>query len=179
MRKVTLDEILGLGAYEGVRDRFRARLIEHKRARRVLLGPEMSLVFEDHDTVLLQVQEMLRAERISDPAGVGGELETYNDLVAPDGALLATLMIEINDRDAREARRRELVGLDRALALELGDVSVPGVFAREGIYPDRVAAVHYVTFPLGDVGRDLLLDASREARLVCSHPRYALAVALP
>src|SRR3954471_19964675 len=111
MRKVTRDEILPFNAYESIRDTFRGRMIQHKKTRRVILGPEMSLLFEDHDTVLLQVQEMLRAERISDPTAVRFELETYNELVPADGALLATLMIELNDRDERERRRHEYFGL--------------------------------------------------------------------
>src|SRR5437588_117308 len=120
MRKVTQDELLALGAYESLRDSFRARMIAHKRERRVLLGPEMSVLFEDHDTVMLQVQEMLRAERISDPTAVQAELDTYNDLVPPDRALLATLMVEINDGALRDQRRCEYLGLDAHVALEIG-----------------------------------------------------------
>jgi hypothetical protein len=179
MRKVTQDEILGLGAYEQIRDRFRSRLIEHKKNRRVLLGPEMSLVFEDHDTVLLQIQEMLRAERISDPASVKFEIDTYNELVPPDGALLATLMIEIADATEREHKRREYVGLDHAIALEIGDRRFIAQFAPEGIYPDRVAAVQYLRFDMEPEGRALLLDASRPARIVCSHPKYLHQVEIP
>ena len=109
MRKVTVDEILALGAYEQVRDRFRQRIIAHKRVRRVFVGPEMSLVFEDHDTVLMQVQEMLRAERISAPKAVREEVDVYNDLVPDDGALLGTLMLEIEDAAVREQRDTRLL----------------------------------------------------------------------
>ena len=88
MRTVTRDEILGLGAYEEVHNRFRARMIAHKKSRRVFVGDDVAMVFEDHDTVLLQVQEMMRAERISAPDAVLAEIDVYNDLVAPDGALV-------------------------------------------------------------------------------------------
>ena len=126
MRSVKQDELLGLASYEGIRDQFRARLIDHKKRRRILLGPEVSLMFEDHDSVMLQVQEMLRTERISDPTAVRFEVETYNDLVPPDGALLATLMIEEPDQDERERKRREYVGLDRAVFMEIGAGVLPG-----------------------------------------------------
>lgn len=179
MRKVTQDEILGLGAYEGVRDQFRTRMIAHKKLRRVLLGPEMSVLFEDHDTVLLQVQEMLRAERISDPTAVKFEIDTYNELVPPDGSLLATLMIEIADADEREVKRREYVGLDRAVALEIGDRKFVAQFAPEGIYPDRVAAVQYLRFDMAPDGSALLGDSSKPARIVCKHPKYSHAVEVP
>ena len=178
MRKVTPDEILPLGAYEQVRDRFRARIIAHKRERRVMAGPEMSLLFEDHDTVLSQVQEMLRAERISAPAAVREEIDTYNDLVPPDGALLATLMIEVADPDERERRRRDLMGIDDTVSMVLGDVTVPGTFDALGRYEDRTAVVRYVTFQLPPDGRERLMDTRVPIRVVVDHPRYKATAAL-
>lgn len=178
MRKVTIDEILALGAYEELRPRFRSRMIAHKRDRRLLVGPEMSFVFEDHDTVLLQVQEMLRAERISTPAAVRQEIDAYNDLVPPDGGLLATLMIEVQDPVAREARRRELVGLDDAVFLEVGEHRAKGEFDALGRFEDRIAVVRFVTFRLPENGRALLLDPKVPARLVVDHPKYRASVDL-
>jgi hypothetical protein len=178
MREVTAEELLPLGAYEAVRDRFRARIVAHKKLRRVFLGPEVTLLFEDHDTVLCQVQEMLRAERISSAAGVRDELLAYNDLVPEDGCLKATLMIEVEDPVAREARRRELVGLDDALWLELGDTRVKGEFDPLGRYEDRVAVVRYVQFRLPEDGRARLLAVAAPARLLLDHPRYKADAAL-
>jgi hypothetical protein len=172
MRKVKADEILALGAYEQIRDRFRNRIIAHKRERRVLLGPEMSLLFEDHDTVLSQVQEMLRAERISDPKAVQFEIDTYNELVPRDGCLLATLMIEEPDRDIREQKRRTYVGLENAIALDLGAVAIPGKFAPEGLQGDHIAVVQYLTFEMGPEASALLLDHGKPATIVCTHPKY-------
>lgn len=178
MRKVTPDEILSLGAYESVRDRFRARIIAHKRARRLLPGPAMSVVFEDHDTALFQVQEMLRAERISTPKAVREEIDVYNSLVPPDGCLLATLMIEIEDAAEREVRRREYVGLDEHVRIELGEHRVKGEFEDWGKFEDRISAVRYVTFRLPPDGRALLLDASVPARFVVDHAKYQATVEL-
>jgi hypothetical protein len=172
MRKVTPDELLDLAAYESARPRLRDAVIAHKRRRRVLLGPEMSLLFEDHDTVLHQIHEMLRAERIQDPDAVRAEVDTYNDLIAPRAALLATLMIEVEHPAVREARRRELLGLDDALHLELGGARIPAAFDAEGRFDDRIAVVRFVTFALPPDGRARLLDLASPARLVCTHPRY-------
>jgi hypothetical protein len=172
MRKVTLDELLPLGAYEQVRDTFRKRVIAHKRTRRVFLGPDITLLFEDHDTVLLQVQEILRAERISAPRAVRDELAAYNELIPPDGALRATLMLEVVDPAAREQARRDLYGLDEHLRLVLGEVAVRGDFDAYGRFEDRIAVVRYVTFPMPPDGPSLLLDPACEVRLVVDHPRY-------
>src|SRR5579872_7468158 len=81
MKRIDPGEILGLAPYEQVRDKFRARVIAEKKARRVQLGPVVSLLFENHDTVLLQIQEMLRTERITRPAAIQHEIDTYNELV--------------------------------------------------------------------------------------------------
>ena len=93
MRKVERGELLPLHEYEVIRDRFRARVIEHKRARRVALGPHMSAVFEDRDTVLHQVQEMLRTERITREDAVVHELETYTELIPGHNELSLTLFV--------------------------------------------------------------------------------------
>ncbi len=179
MRKVRFDEVLGLGDYETIRPRFRARMIEHKRRRRLLVGPEMSVLFEDHDSMLMQVQEMLRAERITSRDGIEAEIAVYNELVPPDGALLATLMIEINDPALRDARRAELFGIEEHIALELGDLRVAGTFAPEGLQPGRIAVVQYVTFVMTSDTQLALSDTTRPARFACTHPRYNYTVDIP
>lgn len=172
MHKVTVDELMTLTAYESVRPAFRAQMIAHKKPRRVLLGPEMSLVFEDHATVVLQVQEILRAEKIRALEAIEHEVETYNDLIAPDGALLATLMIETVDPVERDRRRVELSGLDEALFLQLGDVRVAGEFDPLGRSPDKTAVVRYVTFRLPADAHARMLDRTATVSLVCTHPNY-------
>src|SRR5438477_13111247 len=97
MKPVERSEILGLAEYETIRDRFRARVIEEKRIRRVQLGAKATAVFENHDTVLMQVQEMLRTERITKESSIAHEIATYNELVPKDNELSATVMIEIAD----------------------------------------------------------------------------------
>jgi hypothetical protein len=178
MRKLTPEDLLDLASYDAARAGLRERIIAHKKRRRVLLGPEISMVFEDRDTVRHQVQEMLRAERITDPAAVRFEVETYNDLIPPDGALLATLMIEVEDAAVRETRRRDLHGIDEAIALEIGGERFPATLDAAGRYEDRVAVVRYATFALPPNGRALLLDLATPARIVCSHPRYGYSAAL-
>ena len=85
MRKVVLDDILGLAAYEKGRQDFRRRIIELKQKRRVSLGDRVSLVFENRDTVIFQIQEMLRVERITDLDKIREEIATYNQLIPDSG----------------------------------------------------------------------------------------------
>src|SRR3974390_3479199 len=103
MKRIERGEILGLAEYEQVRERFRARVVAEKKARRVQLGPVVSVLFENHDTVLLQIQEMLRTERITKPAAIQHEIDTYNELVPGPDELSCTLMIEIPEKAERDA----------------------------------------------------------------------------
>ena len=104
-------EVLGLAEYEAVRPHFRARVIEEKKRRRVSLGPRASALFESRDTVLLQIQEMLRTERITRDSAVQHEIDTYNEFIPGDRELSCTVMIEIADKDERE----KLLAEDRRL----------------------------------------------------------------
>lgn len=178
MRRVERGELLPLAEYELIRDRFRARVIEHKRARRVALGPHMSAVFEDRDTVLHQVQEMLRTERITREDAVQHELDTYNELVPGDGELSLTLFVEIPDAPLRERTLVELAGLEATFYVEVDGRRHAARSETRGVLPGRTTAVHYAKVPLdGDAVAKLRARAGAWS-LGSSHARYPHAAAL-
>ena len=115
IRPVTLDDVVGLERYEAVRDEVRRRIIELKRARRLSVGPEITFVFENHDTVYFQIQEMLRAERITDLDAVREELAVYNALLPEPGELSATMLIEITQPENIAERLLAFLGIDEAV----------------------------------------------------------------
>ena len=179
MKKVERSEILPLGAYEEIRERFRNRMIAEKRSRRIELGDHMSLMFENHDTVLLQIQEMLRTERISDERGIAHEIETYNDLIAPSGSVGATHFIEYTDKAQRAIMLRKFSTLREHVHLEVDGQRTTATFAtHHGEEPDRIPAVNYLTFAVGDVAEQLR-DASIPASFVVTHSDYEQTVELP
>jgi hypothetical protein len=173
-----LDDILDLRAYERVRDDYRRRIIELKRRRRVSLGPILTAVFECVDTVRFQVQEMARAERIVTDEGIQEELDVYNRLLPSVGELSATLFVELTtEADLRHWLPR-LVGVERALAFELGDPvdavvpSVPEASHAEALTRETVtAAVHYVRFEFPEAARVRFLGGDPVA-LAVRHPEY-------
>lgn len=177
MKKVERGEILPLADYETIRDRFRARVIEEKQVRRVTLGEHVSGVFENHDTALLQIQEMLRTERITREGAVLHEIETYNELVPREDELSATLFVEIPDREVRDRMLVELAGLEGCFFLELDGVRHPGRNETRGVLPDRTTAVHYVKFPLG-AGAAARFRAAKTIAVGVDHPRYQAKVEL-
>ena len=97
MKPLTLDEIVGLERYAAIRDPYRERVIAYKKDRRLGVGDEITLLFEDRETLRFQVQEMLWVERIVDPEKVQHELDVYNGLLPGPGELSATLFIEITE----------------------------------------------------------------------------------
>ena len=187
MKPVQRNEVLGLAEYESIRDQFRGRIIAEKKARRIALGPQASCVFESHDTALMQIQEMLRTERITREAAITHEIETYNQLVPGDHELSATVLIEVDDKSQREAFLFEAKGLDRAFSLVIDGAACPGKHDEAREQPDRTTAVHYLKFPLVPAAESALRDVLTKKRrptdvvveLVVDHPRYAARTTLP
>jgi hypothetical protein len=186
MKPIERGEVLGLAEYETIRERFRARVIEEKKARRIALGPNATCVFENRDTALMQIQEMLRTERITREAAILHEIETYNQLVPGDHELSATVLIEIDDKEERERFLFEAKGLDRAFSLVVAGVPCPGKHDAAREQQDRTTAVHYLKFPLAQGAERALRDVLEKKRgaadvsveLVVDHPRYSARTAL-
>ena len=180
MRTVDASEVKDLVAYEKVRDAIRARHIELTRNRRISVGDNISLLFENRVTVLFQIQELVRTERIVDEAKLQQEVDSYNALVPAADELSATLFIEIPELVTMSPGRvRETVnrfqGLDRdgVIWLRVGpDVSLPARFEAGHSNEEKMAAVHYLRFADPPAARAALADSSRPATLVVDHPSY-------
>src|SRR5689334_15483028 len=151
MRKLTVDDIVDMRAYERERDDLRREVIELKRVRRVTLGPIMTLVFENTTTMRWQVQEMARAERMLRDEQIAHEVETYNELIPEAGELSATMMIELTSEPALREWLPRLVGVEQHLWIVLADgTRVAGSLSEEDelrlTREDITAAVHFLKF---------------------------------
>ncbi|MFW6049962.1 MAG: DUF3501 family protein [Myxococcota bacterium] len=179
MKKVERSEVLDLGAYEEIRPRFMQRIIEMKKNRRVAVGDHMTFIFENYDTALFQIQEMLRAERITREDGIQHEIETYNDLVPGEGELFATLMIEYEPEGRRE-KLDALRGLKNHVFLHVGERRVQAEFeVLPGEEPDRLPSINYVRFRVGADAAKWLRDTSQPTALEVDHPAYSARAELP
>jgi hypothetical protein len=178
MKPIERSELLDLGAYEQVRERFRARVISVKRPRYVALGPAMTVLFENRDTVLFQVQEMLRTERITQEKAILHELETYNELIPKDRELSATIFIEYPERDERERMLTALAGVETAFYVMAGDERCAVLPDRRGTEPDRTMAVQYVKFPLSAAAVAALRSGAAALKLGVDHAAYRAEVTL-
>ena len=178
MKKIERSEILALGEYEAIREPFRRRVIALKKPRRLALGDEMSIVFENHDTMLMQVQEMLRTERITSEKAVAHELETYNELVPGDAELSATLFIEIPDTQRREELLTRLCAIEEHVVIEIGTTRSRATFEEGRRDRGRAAAVQYLKFPLA-ADAIAALRAKQSSALVFDHPSLKARFELP
>lgn len=151
VEKLTREGLLGLEVYSGARDEFREKVMAHKRNRRLSLGTNATLYFEDRLTMQYQVQEMLRIERIFEAAGIEEELATYNPLI-PDGAnWKATFMVEFPDADERNAMLRQLIDIENRVWMQIGDLEKIQPIADEDLErtdAEKTSAVHFLRFEL-------------------------------
>ncbi len=172
VRPLTRSDIKGPRLYAPIRDDFRKRIIELKRARRVLIGDRVSLVFENRHTLTLQVEEMLRAESLTTDEQIAAELAVYNELMPTESSLSATLFIELpHGADAR-AELGKLVGLDEHVSLLIGEHRVRAHFEPNRSTEDRISAVQYLRLPLDATAKAALLRDGTELVFEIDHPNY-------
>lgn len=179
MKLIERSEILPLGEYERIREHFRGRIIELKKARRVRVSDEMSVIFENRDTMLLQIQEMLRTERITNEKGIAHELETYNELVPGDDELSATLFIEIPERERRDEMLVRWCAIEEHVSIEIDGERCRATFEEGRRDRGRAAAVQYLKLPLTPKARDAVKARKGPAFLVFDHPHLSARVELP
>jgi hypothetical protein len=178
MTVVSRGEILGLAEYEQIREPFRRRIMALKQARRVALGTNITVLFENHDTALFQIQEMLRTERITAEKAILHELETYNELVPGPSELSATIFIEYPEREQRERMLVALAGVESAFYVRAAGERMAVVPDSRGTEPGRTMAVQYVKFPLTPSARAALRTGQVELSLGVEHDAYRAEVVL-
>ncbi len=151
MQKLTRDDLMSLEQYADERPAFRDRVMAHKKNRRLDLGTNAALYFEDRLTMQYQVQEMLRIERIFEADGINEELEAYNPLI-PDGSnWKATFMIEFPEAVERQQMLEQLVGIEDRVYVQVADFDRIYAISDEDMEradDHKTSAVHFMRFEL-------------------------------
>lgn len=178
MAHITRDSLMSLEAYAKARDDFRRRVMVHKKNRTVHLGEHVTLIFEDELTMRYQVQEMLRAERIFEEAGIQDELAAYNPMVPDGNNWKATMMVEYTDVDQRRQMLAKLIGVEDRVWVQVP--GFPRVYAiadedMERANEEKTSAVHFLRF---DVTADMAAALRQAATLGIGvdHPAYQAAI---
>jgi len=174
MKKLAADDLLSLERYSRERDEFRARVMAHKKNRRVNVGPSAMWLFEDRLTVQYQVQEMLRTERIFEAEGVADELAAYNPLI-PDGRnWKVTFLIEYPDAEERRVQLERLKGIEDCCWIEVAGAARVVAIADEDLEranDAKTSAVHFLRFELTDA-MAAKLKGGAGLSLGIDHPNY-------
>lgn len=179
MPYISQDSLMPLETYARVRSEFRAKVIAHKKDRAIQLGANVTLIFEDELTIRYQVQEMLRAEKIFEQAGIVDELGAYNPLI-PDGSnWKATMMIEYPDENERRIKLGQLIGVEDRVWVQVQGCDRVYAIADEDLERDngqKTSAVHFLRFELAAVMVAGLRGGAVLAMGV-DHPHYSATVA--
>lgn len=178
MQKLTRQDLMSLEQYAEARPDFRARVLAHKQNRRLPLGTNATLYFEDRLTMQYQVQEMLRIERIFEADGIADELDAYNPLI-PDGAnWKATFMVEFPEIDERRAMLKSLVGIELRVFVQVDGHDRVFAIADEDLErsdADKTSAVHFLRFELDEAMIDSL-QAGASLAAGIDHENYRVNV---
>ena len=180
MEKLDRSKLWGLEAYAAERADFRQRIIAHKRHRRVRLNAHAALYFEDFLTMKYQVQEMLRVERIFEPAAIEAEIDAYNPLIPDGNNWKATFMIEYPEVEQRRRALEQLKDVERRIWAQVGEGDRTFAIANEDLdrsNEEKTAAVHFLRFELTANQTDALRQ-SMSLRFGIDHPAMTCAVAV-
>ena len=150
-RPVERSEIVDYQTYEELRPEIREKVMKEKEPRRIHVGPHLTFLFETHATMRYQIQEMMRAEQIVREADILHEIETYNEVLGGPGELGCTLLVEIDDPEARAKKLVAWLELPKHLYAKKADgTKVRPTYDARQVGEERVSSVQYLKFAVGD-----------------------------
>ena len=174
MKPIVFSEILSNEEYEKVRNDFRKQIFGLKRGRRILVGEKITLVFENRETLIYQIQEMVRAERMVDKDQIQNEIDAWNKVVPKENELTASLSIQVLDNSKIEEELKPFVGLDQGVVqLEIdSNVPVTTKFHKGLSGEDWICKEHHLSFTFDPDRIEALQDFENQAVLAIVHPNY-------
>ena len=178
MKKLTRENLFSLEKYSEIRNDFRLKIMAHKKNRRLAIGPNTTLYFEDSLIMRYQIQEMLRAEKIFESSAIDDELVVYNTLIPDGNNWKATFMIEFTDEEERRAALKKMLGIENNLWLkiegfnEIHPVSDEDLERRDD---NKTSAVHFLRFQLDHEMIDALKGGCQLSAGI-NHPEYKYTV---
>jgi hypothetical protein len=174
----THDDLMSLEEYAKARPEFRAKVMEHKKKRRVALGPDTTLYFEDELTLQYQIQEMLRIEKVFEADGIQDELDAYNPMMPSGKNWKATFMIEYPDAVHRAQMLGKMLGIDKLVWVRIDGFNKVHPITNEDLdreTEDKTSSVHFMRFELSP---EMITAAKAGANISMGvdHPAYTHSV---
>lgn len=177
VRPITRLDIKGPAMYAHIRDDYRNRVIAMKKIRRVILGENVEIVFDNRLTLTLQIEETCRLENLTRDDQIEPEIAQANQLMPSESELAATLFIPLPQDEQIKDRLKALVGIDEHVILHIGPHAIRAAFEPGRSTADKISAVQYMRFPLGPDVKQALLTSGTPLAIEIDHPSYRHRVA--
>jgi len=180
MRQLSLEKMLNIIEYEKVRINYRNDIIQYKKNRRLKVGPNLAIVFENERTLSFQIQEIMRAERIVHDEKIQEEIDIYNSIMPPKNGLSATLFIEVTQEDQIKPTLNRFIGLTtgKTIFLDFDGEKVFAQFEQGREEEDKISSVHYLQFNLDHSQIEMLNDHDSDLRIGIEYNEYSYSVEL-
>jgi len=181
MKSIAADTLMNIIEYEKVRHKYRQDIIAYKKNRRISLGPNVMLTFENEKTLTFQIQEIMRAERLVHDAQIQEEVDVYNTIMPPENGLSATLFIEVVEEEKIRPVLNKFIGLTyhQTLYLDINGEKVYAEFEQGREEENKISSVHYIHFHFKDEQKSKLNDPETEVTLVIDYNDYTYSEPLP
>jgi len=180
MKQLSVDKMLNIIEYEKVRTDYRRDIIEYKKNRRIKIGPNLAIVFENERTLSFQIQEIMRAERIVHDEKIQEEVDIYNSIMPPKNGLSATLFIEVTQEDQIKPILNQFIGLTtgKTIFLDFDGEKVFAQFEQGREEEDKISSVHYLKFNLEYKQMEMLADHNSDLKIGIKYNKYSYLIEL-
>jgi hypothetical protein len=181
MKSLTADTLMNIIEYEKVRHTYRQDIIAYKKNRRISLGPNVMLTFENEKTLTFQIQEIMRAERLVHDKQIQEEVDVYNTIMPPENGLSATLFIEVVEEVKIRPVLNKFIGLtDRqSLYLDINGEKIYAEFEQGREEENKISSVHYVQFLFSSEQKNNFTDSESETKLGIDYRDYKYTETVP
>ena len=175
MEKLIKEDLLDIIEYEKNRTNYRKNIISYKKFRRISLGPNVTMVFENKKTLTFQIQEIMRAERLVHESQIQNEIDVYSSIMPMENELSATLFLEITEEEKIRHILDSFIGLSfgKTIFFEVGDEKIPAVFESGREKEDNISSVHYIQFHLNAEQLKKLVDPENIAKIGIDYNDYS------
>lgn len=174
MKPIVLSDLMNIIEYEKIRNDYRSELMDYKKKRRISLGPNITITFENRKTMKFQIQEMMRAERMVHDNQIQEEIDVYNSLLPLVNGLSATLFIEVTDEDQIRPVLSQFIGLTEgeAVYFEIEDEKVYAEFETGREQSNKISSVHYIQFNFNANAKAAFLENPESVKLIINYKNY-------
>lgn len=174
MKPIELIDLMNIYEYEKVRDQYRKDIIKYKKNRRIALGPDITLTFDNRKTLIFQILEIMRAERLVHNDQIQNEIDVYNSILPGENNLRATLFLEVQETDQIQPVLNRFIGITtgRNIYLVINGKKIFAEFEIGREETNKISSVHYIQFQFNEDLKSIMVDQDSEVELAIDYKGY-------